>query len=175
MTSYPGTGRKSALLGRVRTCQALARSAHRPWPYANTRHRHIRAPHWRLDGLSTMPGEVSELRPPAPVLRGGSRIAAVSSPRHAQKSTSRRARHAPRTYMINHKNLSSPPAPMGGEVCHPGACLHRRRPVFSASSHPHAPESAARLDPGDKRRETPPEPLIPLGSVRSNRLFSVKS
>ena len=50
-----------------------------------------------------MPGEVSGLRPPAPVLRGGSRIAAVSSPRRAQKSTSRRARHAPRTYIINRK------------------------------------------------------------------------
>src|SRR5262245_44549354 len=60
-----------------------------------------------------MPGEVCGLRPPAPVLRGGSRIAAVSSPRHAQKSTSRRLRHAPYAYIMNPQNLSPPSAPIG--------------------------------------------------------------
>ena len=60
-----------------------------------------------------MPGEVSGLQPPAPVLRGGSRIAAVSSPRRAQKSTSRRARHAPYAYIMNPQNLSPPSAPTG--------------------------------------------------------------
>src|SRR4029078_730261 len=52
------------------------------------------------------PGEVSGLQPPAPVLRGGSRIAAVSSPRRAHTTTSRRPRHAPHAYIINPKNLS---------------------------------------------------------------------
>src|SRR5262245_33296261 len=88
--------------------RALVWSAHRPWPYADTRHRHIRTPHWRLDGLSTMPGEGCGLRPPAPVLRGGSRIAAISSPRHAQKSTSRTPSHAPYRYILNPENLSPP-------------------------------------------------------------------
>jgi hypothetical protein len=63
-----------------------------------------------------MPGEVSGLRPPAPVLRGGSRIAAVSSPRRAQKNTFRGARHAPYAYIINPKNLSPVLAPHGERV-----------------------------------------------------------
>src|SRR5262245_473329 len=85
--------------------RALAWSDHRPWPYADIRHRHIQTPRWRLDGLSTMPGEVSELWPPAPVLRGGSRIAAVSSPRRAEINTFRHGRHAPYAYIMNRQNL----------------------------------------------------------------------
>src|SRR6185503_21392678 len=65
------------------------------------------------------PGEVSGLQPSAPVLRGGSRIAAVSSPRRAQKSTSRRPRHAPCAYIMNPQNLPPPPAPIGGELSPP--------------------------------------------------------
>ena len=71
-----------------------------------------------------MPGEVSGLRPPAPVLRGGSRIAAVSSPRRAQKTTSRTPRHAPYAYIMNPQNLSPPPA---RTVAFCGRCHRSRR------------------------------------------------
>jgi hypothetical protein len=116
LTSYPGTGRKSALLGRVRTCQGaclvssptLAVRGHSTSPHPD--------PALALGWSVHQPGEVSGLQPPAPVLRGGSRIAAVSSPRRAQRTTSRRARHAPYAYIMNPKNLSPAFPPHGGRV-----------------------------------------------------------
>jgi hypothetical protein len=47
-----------------------------------------------------MPGEVSGLPPPAPVLSGGSRIADHSSPGHAHGNTPRIPRHHPCAYIM---------------------------------------------------------------------------
>jgi hypothetical protein len=67
-----------------------------------------------------MPGEVfSALRPPAPVLSGGSRITVRSSPRHAHESTSPAARHPPCAYIMN-----------------PGTYPRRPKPWFSTNSNP---------------------------------------
>ena len=53
LTSYPGLGAKAPCSVASAPARALVWSAHRPWPSTDTRHRHIRTPHWRLDGLST--------------------------------------------------------------------------------------------------------------------------
>ena len=80
----PATSAKNALLGRSGPLRRLLGQhlAEAVCPFATSLHP---APSWRLDDLSTMPGEVSGLPPPAPVLSAGSRIADHSSPGHARK------------------------------------------------------------------------------------------
>ena len=169
LTSYPGTGRKSALLGRVRTCQGACLVSSPTLAV----HGHSASPHpvpaSTLGWSVHQPGEVYGLRPPAPVLRGGSRIAAVSSPRRAQENTSRRGRHAPFPYILNYKNLFPLPALMGGALrasswrrhvilglvprIHRAAdCLHSRGAPPCAVTGPASSQHAARCRPRSNAR-----------------------
>jgi len=68
LTSYPGTGRESALLGRVRTCQgACLVSFTDPGRPRTTSSPHP-LPALALGWSVHQPGEGCGLRPPAPVL-----------------------------------------------------------------------------------------------------------
>ena len=114
------------------------------------------------------PGEVCGLRPPAPVLRGGSRIAAVSSPRRDETTTSRRARHAPYAYIMNRKNLSSPFPPHGDRAgVRPLAPTSAAiTPRGAEGSDPFAPLSSSGLSRG---------PNVPRAPKRAERARAAKA
>src|SRR5688572_6756055 len=114
MTSYPGTGRKSALLGRVRTCQGAC-LVNSPTLAV---HGQSASPHpvpaLALGWSVHQPGEVCRLRPPAPVLRGGLQDHRASHLRGARRKahiTGRR--HAPCSYIMNPKTYPRHPPPVG--------------------------------------------------------------
>ena len=138
LTSYPGTGRKSALLGRVRTCQGAclvsSPTSGRPRTSASPHPGPALTLGWSVHharrGIRTVaPGSCAERRAAV--------SPRISSPRHAQKNTSRRARHAPYAYIINPKNLSPPQLSSRG--------------LSPGSSHPLAPWISVWRTPGSER------------------------